>query len=225
MGATLLIAAVVLALASALLLAAALGALRRRRLAGSAASLLLALLLLALAALAGALGVGTQGYLALTREDLAAVVSTEPLGPQRLRATFRYPDGRQTSVELLGDGVSVEAHIVKWHPLANVLGLRTAYRLSRVAGRYDRLADEQARPRTVHALAPPALVDVFALAQRLAFLGPLVDAQYGSATFLSTPEPAELELRVSTSGLLFRPLARRGGGRQGPGLPGGTAAP
>jgi len=225
MGTSLVIAAVVFALAGALLLAAAFGAVRRRRIARSMAACLVALLLLALAALAGTLSAATQGYRALTREEVAAVVSTESLGPQRLRATFRYPDGRRASFELQGDGLSIEAHIVKWHPLANVLGLHTAYRLSRVAGRYDRLADEQARPRTVHALAPPALVDVFALAQRLAFLGPLIDAQYGSATFLSTPEPAQLELRVSTSGLLFRPIARRSGGRQGPGLPGGTAGP
>lgn len=63
------------------------------------------------------------------------------------------------------------------------------------------------RPRTVYALTRPAPVDMFHLAQTLTFLAPLVDAEYGSAAFLSTRERAELELRVSTSGLLFRPVA------------------
>jgi len=225
MGTPLLIAAIVFVLAGVLLVIAAGSAIRRRRALGSTVAVLLALLLLALALAAGTLSVATRGYVALTREDLAAVVRVEPLGPQRLRATFTYPDGRQASFDLSGDGLAVEAHIVKWHPAANMFGLHTAYRLSRVAGRYDRLGDEQTQPHSVHALAPPKLVDVFVLARRLTFLGPLVDAQYGSATFLSTPEPTTLELRVSTSGLLFRPIAPRGSGRHGPTLPGGTASP
>jgi hypothetical protein len=34
-----------------------------------------------------------------------------------------------------------------------------------------------------------------------------MDAQYGSATFVPADRPVELELRVSTSGLLMREVA------------------
>ena len=117
------------------------------------------------------------------------------------------------SYDLTGDALYVDAHIVKWHPLANILGLHTAYQLARVSGRYDKLEDEQVKPRRMFALSPARPVDMFQLARSLAFLGRVVvDTEYGSATFVSAREPTELELRVSTSGLLFRPVdqAQRG---------------
>jgi len=39
-------------------------------------------------------------------------------------------------------------------------------------------------------------------------LAPLVDAEYGSATFVAAGRPAQFEVRVSTTGLLIRPTAR-----------------
>src|SRR5204863_8016718 len=80
--------------------------------------------------------------------------------------------------------------------------------LDRVTGRYDRLEDEQTRPRRMFALSRPTPVDMFQLARSLAFLGRLVDTEYGSATFSSARGPTELELRVSTSGLLFRSVGQ-----------------
>lgn len=203
----LILVMVAFALLSAVLLVAALAAVRRRRWAGSSAALASALLFLALAALAAIISVATQGYRAFTREVVAAVVTTRPTGPERFVVTFSFPDGRRESYELTGNGVYVDAHIVKWHPLANVLGLHTAYQLDRVGGRYDRLEDEQRRPRRIYALSPAKPVDMFQIARSLAFLGRVVDTEYGSATFVSAREPVQLELRVSTSGLLFRPVA------------------
>jgi hypothetical protein len=48
-------------------------------------------------------------------------------------------------------------------------------------------------------------VDVFFLARRT-LLGALVDAEYGSAAFVAGNKPAEYEVRVSTTGLLMRPV-------------------
>lgn len=202
----LVVSAIVFAALSVLWLALAMAAVRRRRWAGMSGGVVLALLFLALSALCATVSVSVRGYRALTHEEIAATVVTEPLAPGAFRAQFRFPDGREATFDLTGDGITVEAHIVKWHPLANLLGLHTAYQLDRVAGRYDSLADEQTRPRTVFALAEPGPVDAFDLARTLAFLAPVVDAQYGSATFVSAREPATLELRVSTSGLLLRPV-------------------
>ncbi len=193
-----------LALASAMFLLLGFVGVRRRRWIGGSFGLLLGAASLSLAALLALAFVATQGYRALTREDVAATVTTEPVAPQRFRATFEMADGTRTSYELGGDAVYVDGHIVKWHPLANVLGLHTAYRLDRVAGRYESIDDERTRPRTVHALANEQPVDIFKLARKYAFLGPIVDAEYGSATFVSAREPASYEIRVSTTGLLAR---------------------
>ncbi len=198
------LAAIALGGLGAILVVAGVVALMRARPLRFALRTLAGLLLLSLGALAGTVAIGTQGYRALTREDLAARLTVRPAGPQRFVATVRFPDGREATFDLAGDEIYVDAHILKWKPLANVLGLHTAYELDRVAGRYQSIEQERSALRTVHSLAQDKPLDLFRLRQRYAFLGTLLDAEYGSATFVSVTRPAELELRVSTSGLLLR---------------------
>ncbi|BAV34924.1 hypothetical protein SCL_2647 [Sulfuricaulis limicola] len=198
--------AVSFAMLGAVMLVAAGAALRRRRPLRMSARLLLALVFLAGATASGAVALGVQGYRALTHEELAATVRTEPLGPNRFRAQFRFPDGREVAYTLNGNQLYVDARILKWHPFANIFGLHTVYELDRVAGRYLDLAQEQQQPRTVQSLAPERQVDLFSLRQRYALLSPLLDADYGSATFAAADSPAQYEVRVSTTGLLIRKL-------------------
>jgi len=162
------------------------------------------LLLLTLGAIAGTISVGMMGYRALTREDVAAHISVKPSGKQRFLATFRFADGREATYDLAGDSIYVDAHILKWHPYANMIGLHTAYEIDRVAGRYHTVKDERDAMRTVHALGRDKPIDLYELRTRYSILSPLFDAEYGSATFIPVTRPAELELRVSTSGLLLR---------------------
>src|SRR5689334_14739818 len=179
----LVIAAVCLLVLGVAACRAALTAVRERRWMGSAVRGLTGLLLVALAALAGAITVGLREYDALTLEVPAATVRTEPLGPHRFRATITLlPDKRLAMYELAGDAFYMDAHILKWHPWVNLLGLHTSYELSR-----------------------PPLVDLFWIAKR-GLLGPLVDAEYGSAAFVAGTAPADYEVRVSTTGLLMRPI-------------------
>lgn len=162
-------------------------------------------LLLALGALAGTISIGMVGYRALTREDVAAHIAVKPDGAKRFTATFRFPDGRQATYQLTGDEIYVDAHIIKWHPYANMIGLHTAYELDRVAGRYRDVKDEQSAPRTVHALARQKPVNLYEIRRQLPFIAPVLDTEYGSASYVPVTEPAEFELRVSTTGLLLRP--------------------
>ncbi len=200
------IAAVVLAVPGALLVLAGLVALRRQRRFLFVLRTLLGLLLLATGGLLWAISIGLNGYRALTREEVAARVIVQPLNePQRFSATFHIT-GRPEAIhyELAGDALYVDAHVLKWKPAANMIGLHTAYELDRVSGRYDDIERERAAVRTVYSLAPERRIDLFGLRQRFAFLSPLLDAEYGSGTFVSVTEPAELEVRVSTTGLLIR---------------------
>ncbi len=167
---------------------------------------LLGLLLLALGGLAGTIVVGIQGYQALTREEVAAHISITPITAQRFSAIFHFPDGRTDTFVIGGDDIYVDAHILKWKPWANIFGLHTVYQLDRVAGRYHSIEREKYAERTIFPLAQNTPVDIFSLRQRYAFLAPFVDATYGSATFLSITQPAELELNISTTGLLMREI-------------------
>jgi hypothetical protein len=203
----LLVVAAAFALLGLGLLAGSVRALRRRRVVASGARGLTGLLFAALAALASVLSVATQGYRAFTREEVAAQVQVRPAGPQVFLARFRFPDGRVVEHRLAGDQLYVDAHILKWTPLANVLGLHTSYELDRVAGRYVSLDDERTRPRTVASLGREKTggLDLFQLRRRWGALSFLVDAEYGSATFQDVSGAAALEIRVGTSGLLVRP--------------------
>jgi len=176
----------------------------RYRFAQSAFRLLAGLLFVTLGTLAGTISIGMLGYRALTREDIAAHITVKPAGKQRFTATLRIPNGGETTYDIAGDEIYVDAHILKWHPWANMIGLHTAYELDRVAGRYHDIKDERSAPRSLHALGRDRTVDLYGLRQRHAFLEPLLDTEYGSATFVSVTKPAEFELRVSSTGLLIR---------------------
>ncbi len=206
--AVLTIVALVFALIAIFFVWIAVGSIRNRRYLRSVTTALSGLLALALAALAGAVTIGVKGYRALTREDLAARVRTEPIGPQRFRATVVLPDGKSGQFEISGDALYIDAHILKWKPIVNVLGLHTGYELDRVGGRYDSTGDEQGKPHTVFPLRPERRIDVFSFVRRHpGVLSPLVDAQYGSGTFVGADRPGRFDVMVSTSGLLIRPMA------------------
>jgi hypothetical protein len=206
MSTRLIIAALCLLVLGVVLCRSGLTALSTRRWTGGALRGLAGLLCLALGGLAAAISVGLHEYRALTLEVLAATVTTEPEGPQRFRATILLPDNRLAMYDLAGDAFYMDAHILKWHPWVNLLGLHTSYELDRVAGRYNAVSDERAKPHTAYELARPAWVDLFAMARRR-LLGPLVDAEYGSAAFVAGTTPARYEVRVSTTGLLMRPVS------------------
>jgi hypothetical protein len=200
----LFVAGVVLGLAGVVFMLFGFARLLRRRPIGFALRALFGLALALAGAVAIALVLGVQGYRALTQEIVAARITVTPRGAQRFDARVRFPDGREQRYALAGDEIYVDAHILKWTPTGNLLGLHTAYELDRIAGRYRRIEDERNALRTVHALGSARAVDLFELRQRHAWLAPLFDAEYGSATFVPADRPVELELRVSTSGLLIR---------------------
>ena len=200
----LVMVAIVTALLAVAFLGAAIVAARKKRLIGTAAGATLALLLFALAALMGTISVATQGYRALTREDLAATVVVRPTAPREFTALVTLPDGRDTMFVLRGDQVYVDAHILKWKPLANILGLHTAYELDRIGGRYLDIEHERDSARTIFSLGAPKPVDMFALRRRWVAFAPLLDAEYGSGTFVTADRKDSLEVLVSTTGLLIR---------------------
>jgi len=168
-------------------------------------------LLLTCSLLLGAITVGINGYRAFTQEALAATIKTEPIGPHHFRATVTLPDSSLHMFDLAGDAVYVDAHVLKWRPIATLLGLETVYELDRISGRYQALSDEQTSERTVYSLAHKKPFDAFDLARSYWILRPFVDAEYGSATFIGATASggATYELRVSTTGLLVRPSRTR----------------
>jgi hypothetical protein len=172
----------------------------RARLGRFATRLVLGALLLVI----GALTAGLHGYAALTREDMAARITVQPTGEQRFEARFEFARGQTAVYDLAGDELYVDAQILKWKPVGNLIGLHTLWSLDRVAGRYRSLEQERSAPRTIYPLSREPVVSLFDLRRRFAWLAPFYDAEYGSASFVAVNGPAELQLTVTTSGLVLR---------------------
>jgi hypothetical protein len=184
----------------------AFGALVRARLFRFVFRALLSLIFLVSGAGLALFTLGIEGMQALTREETAAHIKVTPTGLQRYDAKVTFPDGRVETYDLAGDDIYIDGHIVKWTPLANRLGLHTSYRLDRISGRYRALEQENTARRTVYSIGTPAMIDLVALGRRLP-LADFFDAEYGSASYVPVEQPGELELKVSTTGLLLRPVA------------------
>ena len=167
------------------------------------------LLLLAMTGFFAMTALGIRGYEAFTREEAVARMSVRPAGEERFTVLFEFPDGAVKTFELLGDELYVDAHVLKWTPVGNLLGLHTLYELDRVSGRYRSLEEERRKPRTVYALSERQGIDLFDVRRRCSFLKWFVDAQYGSATFVPAGVEEELVLWISMSGLLIRPAEER----------------
>jgi hypothetical protein len=177
----------------------------RRYLAGCL-HLLLGLCFLLAGAAAGFLGSTLASYHRLDQEQHAADIQFVRKGDRLFTAKITYPsaDVSPQTFELRGDEWQVDARVIKWRGLANLLGFDTLYRLERVGGRYTTIEDERNRPRTVYALNPPDRFDTWDLARRAKEWLPWVDALYGSAVFLPMADGALFEVRVSHSGLVAR---------------------
>ena len=205
MGSTFLILSGVALLLGVLFLSLVPGAFKKRRFMRGFVLFLLSLVMSLTALTAALAAAGARGYRALTREELAATVTITPLGGQRFQARVACPDGIDTTFALAGDELYIDARILKWKPFVNIIGMHTAYCLDRVAGRYLSVRDEKARARTIYSLQGGMMPwDLFFLRTRCTFLAPLLDAQYGSATFAPAGGVSTVRIMVTTSGLIAR---------------------
>jgi hypothetical protein len=168
---------------------------------------------LAGAALVAALGVGgallaasLHSYSRLTHEEEAARVVLRLLGPQRYELLLVREGEPSRRYELRGDEWQIDARVLKWGGLGNLLGFDTVYRFERLAGRYSDTELERKAPRSVYALSQDGALDVWQLLKRYQRYLPVADALYGSAAYVPMADGAQYVVSVSTTGLLIRPL-------------------
>ena len=196
--------AIVCAILAVFFFLASSGSFRERHWVRGVVTLLLGSTLFAAALLFGAIAVGTQGYRAVTGEDVAVTVTTERVSPDSIRAKFTFPGGISRTYRIAGDAIQLEAHVLKWRPPVTRLGLRTQYELDRVSGSYRRPIDRETKPRTVLSIAVQKPIDFFDLATRFSFLDPLLAHEYREAALVPSGSSQTFEVRVSESELLVQ---------------------
>ena len=177
---------------------------KKRKFMATGRNFVITLLMISLTALLGTISISTYGYQALTKEELAATVMITPVAEQKFKALFIMPDGKEQFFVISGDQLYVDAHILKWKPIANIFGLHTSYELDRVSGRYINLNDQKNKVHTYYSLSQNKLINIFYLREKFSFLSPLLDAEYGSASFIKSDNSEKLKIMVSTTGLLIR---------------------
>lgn len=181
---------------------------KKKKLVATGRNLVLTLLLLCLSALFATISISIHGYQSLTREDLAAIAIITPTGEQKFSAKFIMPDKSEKEFSIAGDQLYIDAHILKWKPIVNIFGLHTSYELDRVAGRYKSLNDESTKVHTRYSLSENKFINMFDLRQKYLLLSPLLDAEYGSASFINSNSAEEFRVMISTTGLLIRVSTR-----------------
>jgi hypothetical protein len=158
-----------------------------------------------LVALAGLVAANLFTYARLTHEQEAARVTSRELGARHYAVTLQARNAPERSFEVRGDEWQIDARVLKWRAMGNLLGLDSLYRLERLSGRYGDVASERSAARTVHELSEEAGVDVWTLTRRYQKYLPFADAMYGSAAFVPMANGAEYVVTVSASGLVVRP--------------------
>ena len=160
-------------------------------------------------------GMNLQTYARLTHERIAAEVTLEEVEPGQWRASVIVPDdegvmGEPRYYMISGDAFRMDARFLKWRPWANVAGYDAVYRLDRIQGRYDDVADENATPPTAYDLAPgdrSAGLDIYELSRNNDMLKRFnaVDAVYGAGSYAPLANGAVYDMMATQSGLVPRP--------------------
>jgi hypothetical protein len=184
---------------------AAIRRMRRLQLARGSLFFLTGGFVLLLAAGVALLTMNLYTYARLTHEQEAARVSMRQLGERHYAVSLQPKNAAPRHFELRGDEWQIDARVLKWRALGNLLGFDTVYRLERLSGRYGDITQERNAPRTVHALSDEPGVDFWTVLRRYHTYVPLADALYGSAAYVPMAEGAEYAVSVSTSGLVVRP--------------------
>ncbi|HEU5176166.1 MAG TPA: hypothetical protein VFU24_01830 [Burkholderiales bacterium] len=180
--------------------------LRRVQLVSGTMFFLIGALVLLLAAGVALVAMNLYTYARLTHEQEAARVQVRQLGSRLYVVSVQPAKGPVRHYELTGDEWQIDARVLKWRAMGNLLGFDTVYRLERLSGRYGTVAAERSSPRTVHDLAHDETpLDIWSLVRQHHRYIPFADALYGSAVYVPMSEGAEYAVTVSASGLVVRP--------------------
>ena len=165
------------------------------------------LALLALAVVFALVALDVFSYRQIEKEQVIATLSFTEKAEQTYSVKLVDGEGQEQSYELRGDQWQLDARVVKWSGFFADLGIAPGYRLDRISGRYYSLEKERNEPRSIYEFSKSRYgVDVWHWIREADGALPLVDASYGSATYLPMADGALFEVSLSRTGLITRPL-------------------
>ncbi|SMF38858.1 hypothetical protein SAMN02745866_02481 [Alteromonadaceae bacterium Bs31] len=153
-------------------------------------------------------GLDLLSYKQLLENKPLGTISFAHEGEQSFVATLTLiDDGSEENYAISGDQWQIDARIISWTGMFRIAGAKPGYRLDRLSGRYYSLEDEHRKKRTVHQLSDSEYwVDMWSFLHGSGSFMPLVDAVYGSATYLPMEDGAFYRISLSANGLLAEPM-------------------
>lgn len=146
-------------------------------------------------------------YKQIMFEQVVATIDFKKVGDQHYEALLVDSKGTEQRYTLYGDQWQLDARVVKLKGYLSTFGVSPGYRLERIGGRYYDLEQEHSAKRSVYALNESLYgVDVWKWINKYPDWMPIIDAVYGSATYLPMADGALYEVSLSHTGLLARPL-------------------
>lgn len=145
-------------------------------------------------------------YNVVTQDKTVATVSVTKVGKQQYQLDVALPEGETSSYNVSGDLWQLDARLITWVGLMDVIGLEPGYRLDRLSGRYISLEQERSEVRTVYDMNNDySIINVWSVINNNSWL-PWVSAKYGSATYLPMKDGALYSVTLTQQGLIARPL-------------------
>ena len=145
-------------------------------------------------------------YNVISQDKTVATVSVIEIGDQKFQLDVALPEGDTLSYEINGDLWQIDARLISWVGLMDLIGLEPGYRLDRLSGRYISLEQERNAVRTVYNISNDySVIDVWSVINSNSWL-PWVNAKYGSATYLPMKDGALYSVTLAQQGLIARPL-------------------
>ncbi len=156
----------------------------------------------------GAIAFDIYSYKQILSEQPVATINFETIEEQYFVAILvDAKTGKQQRFNLYGDQWQLDARIIKWKGYFSGFGIKPAYRLDRLSGRYFDIEKETTAKRSVFSITDtPYKIDVWRVLNEHAKWVSVVDARYGSATYLPMKHGALYEISLSNTGLVARPL-------------------
>jgi len=162
------------------------------------------LLLVCLGCTTALLALSLAQFLRLTSDAPVLQVRLQQQGPQQFLALIARSDGADSRQYLLhGDQWQVDARMVRWRLPALLAGVPPLYRLERIAGRYQDMAQETSVPKSAYALDDGPAADLTLFKRRFPEWLPFVDVQFGSAAYMPMFDGAVYRVYLDPRGALF----------------------
>ncbi|NOY59977.1 MAG: hypothetical protein GXO75_13760 [Calditrichaeota bacterium] len=147
-----------------------------------------------------------RAFHVFTKEELVAIVECLPSSDRnfdfelQLTPIVNKKQQSPLNFEIKGDQWAVGGDILKWHSIANMIGLHSMYRLTRVEGRFRKAIDQKTKHPSVYPLTEEEESRFWHTLYKVGDKLPLVSSVYGNTVYTDPSFTDSFEIYVTISG-------------------------